>query len=370
MDEESTREHYRVVQVISHYCWKNPKMIKTILPLTISIKRLKIALALGLFALCGFFAGPFDASGQSNKKSGKQSAPATTEQPQAKQQPVDYNKFTHESHIGRIKVPNTNFARDLKCDNCHERPNDTQIASSIIATTDRNKQLSLKFPGHKACVECHVVQFTSKPQQTCVICHNSDQGLNARPPQRDFPQRYDFNAFFDAKQHELHVTYKLSDGKPLECAYCHKPTQKTLAVTIPSHSECYTCHAPGSFDDKAKAKSDCTVCHTERLTSPPPPYSAKLESRAYGAKFSHVEHLKFMDCKVCHSIQGAYIQYSPSSPSVKQHNTTSQSGGRGCFSCHDGKQRFGRTVFSGDDAQSCGKCHNMKGEVKVFKVRG
>ena len=356
--------------MISHYFWKNPKMFKTIWPLTIWLKRVKIAIALGSLALCLSLAGPFAASGQQSKKSsGKQPAAAPADQSPAKQ-PVDYNRFTHQSHLGLIKVPNTNFARDLKCESCHERPSDREIESSIIETTDRNKKLGLKFPGHKACVDCHVVQFTTKPQQTCVICHKTDQGLIARPPQRDFPKRYDFNAFFDAKQHELHVTYKLADGKQLECAYCHKPTQKALAVTIGSHPECYVCHAPGSFDDKAKVKNNCVVCHTQRLTSRPEPFEAKLESRAYGAKFSHAEHVKYMSCTECHSIQGGYNQNSPTSPRVKEHNTSAQTGGRGCFSCHDGKQRYGRAVFSGDNAQTCVRCHNTKGEPKVFKVRG
>jgi hypothetical protein len=119
-------------------------------------------------------------------------------------------------------------------------------------------------------------------------------------------------------------------------------------------------------------KSDCAVCHTQQmLTTRPQPYSAKLESRAYGAKFSHAEHVKFMDCRSCHSIQGGYNQYSPSSPRVKQHNTADQTtGGRGCFTCHDGKQHYGRVVFSGDDAQACVKCHNITGDIKVFRVRG
>jgi len=60
----------------------------------------------------------------------------------------------------------------------------------------------------------------------------------------------------------------------------------------------------------------------------------------------------------------------PSSTTVKQHNNAAQTRGRGCFSCHDWKQRYGRAVFGGDDAQSCGKCHNLKGDIKVFKVRG
>jgi len=350
-------------------------MLKTIWPLTSWLKRVKIALALGCLVLCAILLNPFAARGQqankqSNNQSGNQSGPTSPTQQASAKQPIDYNRFTHQTHLGLINVPNTNFARELKCDSCHERPGAREISTGIVATTDRNKQLSLKFPGHKACVECHVVQFTSKPQQTCVICHNTEQGLNARPPQRDFPRRYDFNAFFDAKQHENHITYKLSDGKQLDCAFCHKPTQKALAVSIASHSECYVCHAPGSFDNKASVKNGCVVCHTQMVRPQPEPFSAKLESRAYGAKFSHAEHVKYMGCTSCHSVQAGYNQYSPSSPRVKQHNTATQSGGRGCFSCHDGKQHYGRTVFSGDDAQSCGKCHNTGGEIRVGKVRG
>src|SRR5262245_12333854 len=207
------------------------KMLKTIWPLTIWLKIVKIALAGACFAI---LLAPFAARGQQAvKQSGAKTAPASVQRPPVKK-PVDYNRFTHQTHLGLIKVPNTNFARDLKCESCHERPSAREIENNIIPTTDRNKQLILKFPVHKACVECHVVQFTSKPQQTCVICHNTQQGLIARPPQRDFPLRYDFNAFFDAKQHELHVTYKLSDGKQIDCAFCHKPTERKLAVTIGS----------------------------------------------------------------------------------------------------------------------------------------
>jgi hypothetical protein len=352
-------------------------MLKTMRPLSSWLRKLKIALALGCLAVCAILVNPFPARGQQANKqspgrqpSGKQPAgEPPAKQPQAKQ-PVDYSRFTHQTHQGQVKVPNTNFVRELKCDSCHERPGARELSAGIVGTTPRNLNLTLKFPGHKACVECHVVQFTSKPQQTCVICHNTQQGLNARPPQRDFPERYDFNAFFDAKQHENHVTYKLADGKQVECAFCHKPTDKTLAVNIGSHPECYVCHAPGSFDQKASAKNDCAVCHTQMVTPRPEPFSAKLSSRAFGAKFSHVEHAKYMDCAACHSIQGGYNQNSPSSPRVKQHNTAAQAGGRGCFSCHDGKQHYGRAVFSGDDAQSCGRCHNTGGEVKVLKVRG
>src|SRR5262249_22100752 len=156
-----------------------------------------------------------------------------------------------------------------------------------------------------------------------------------------------------------------------DCAFCHKPTQKGLAETIGSHPECYVCHTPGSFDEKAKVKSNCVICHTQRVVdTQPEPFDAKLASRAYSAKVSHVEAEKYIDYRECHSIQGGSNQNSPSSQKIKEHNTSVQTGGRGCFSCHDGKERYGRRVFSGDDAQSCGRCHNMKGEPKVLRVRG
>lgn len=343
-------------------------MPKTIWPLTIRLRRVKIALAFGCLALLAIPLNPFAARGQQARNQSPAKSPAS-------QSPAnhveDYSHFTHQTHQGLVKVPNTNFARELKCDSCHERPGARESASGIVATTDRNKQLSLKFPGHKACVECHVVQFTSRPLQTCSICHDKAQGLTARPPQRDFPMRQTYSALFDAKQHENHIAYKLSDGKQLDCAFCHKPTQKAMAVTIASHGECYVCHAPGSFDNKASVKSGCAVCHAQPSTPKElEPFSARLESRAYGARFSHAEHAKYMNCTACHSIQAGYNQYSPSSPRVKQHNTAAQSGGRGCFSCHDGKQHYGRAVFSGDDAQSCGKCHNTGGEIRVRKERG
>ncbi len=351
-------------------------MFKTIWPTTTWLKRVKIALAFGCVVLCAIMLDPFAARGQQNKQSrkqaGKQAAPAQ-ESPEKK--PVDYNRFTHQSHLGQIKVPNTNFARELKCESCHERPDAREIASNIVATTDRNKQFSLKFPGHKACVECHVVQFTSKPQQTCVICHNTQQGLNARPPQRDFPQRYDFNTLFDEKQHDLHRTYLLpNNGQKLDCVFCHQQTARPAFLTIASHPECYVCHSPKSGDEKGSKKSDCVFCHTER-TANIKPFSAKYVSLAYGAKFTHKAHVGYVngDCSACHTITGGYNRPAPVTIRVKEHATSpAERNGRGCFSCHDGGVHYGRKVFSGepgsDGGGSCNRCHNDN--LKVFPTSG
>jgi len=91
-------------------------MLKTILPLANWLKVVKLALALACFAI---LVAPFAARGQqAGKQSGDKATPAPVQPPPAKK-PVDYNRFTHQTHLGRIKVPNTNFARDLKCESCH-----------------------------------------------------------------------------------------------------------------------------------------------------------------------------------------------------------------------------------------------------------
>jgi len=289
----------------------------------------------------------------------------------APQTPINYERFTHQSHTGAVKVPGTNQARELKCDSCHDQ---RDLMKDLVPTTDRNKQLRLKFPGHKACVECHVQQFTAKPQQTCAICHDAKQGLTARPPQRDFARRYDFNAFFDARQHELHIKYNLPSGQKTDCSFCHQQTEKPAVLKIASHPECYACHSPSSGDQKAALKSGCAVCHTQPATNVQP-FSAKYISRAYGALFTHKEHVEYTkgNCYECHTINGGYNQSSPTSLRVKQHVTADQRGGKGCFSCHDGGTHLGRTVFSGEAGSagggSCNRCHTRE-DFKVFPSSG
>jgi len=70
-----------------------------------------------------------------------------------------------------------------------------------------------------------------------------------------------------------------------------------------------------------------------------------------------------MDCRECHSVQGGYNQ-TRRLRHCQQHNTTAQTGGRAASPAR-WEQRYGRKVFSGDDAQSCGRCHNLKGDIKA-----
>lgn len=295
-------------------------------------------------------------------------------EPQAAQAPPssaaptkkDYSKFTHQSHAGNVKVPGTNQTRELKCDTCHER---AARRGSIVETPDRNDRLQVDFPPHRTCIECHVVQFTGRPPETCSICHQGE--LNARPPQREFPARYDFNVYFDTKQHETHDTYSFPDGKKLDCAFCHQPTERKAARLIGSHPECYACHTPSSGDVKAEQKAGCMVCHTQMVTERPAPHN--YTSVAYGAKFTHQTHIEYArgNCQACHTISGGYNQPAPQPATIRirQHLGPRERSGKGCFSCHDGGVHDGRRVFSGEDANFCAKCHSGD-NFKIPPARG
>ncbi len=323
----------------------------------------KIKLAFVCFGLLMAFIvwRPFIAVGQ------QQSKPVSATPTATPQAVVNYERFTHQTHLGVVKVPGTFQAHELKCDSCHD-PRD--LMKDLVPTSDSNKQRRLKFPGHKACVECHVREFTALPQKTCSICHvvkqGPNNGLTARPPQRDFKARETFNAFFDAKQHETHVTYKLPNGNKTDCNFCHQQTAKPAPLGVAAHAECYVCHSPTSSDQKAAQKSGCIVCHTEQRTDDKPVFGRP--SVAFSAKFEHKTHVGYAknDCLACHTINGGYNQNSPVSLKITAHNTGGQIAGKCCFTCHNG-----RTAFSGEPGSTrpCSTCHT-RDDGKVFPSSG
>jgi len=329
------------------------------------MEKIKLVFALCCLSACLAFFDPFAARGQQSKPS-----PSPTATP-AQTAPINYEKFTHKSHLGVVTVPpGTVQAHELKCDSCHDQ---RDLMKDLVPTTDRNKQEKLKFPGHKACVECHIQQFVAKTPQTCTICHDAGQGLTARPPQRDFPRRYDFNAFFDAKQHETHAAYKLPNGQSTNCNFCHQQSPKPALLGIAAHNECYVCHSPTSSDQKAAQKSGCIVCHTQQTMDDPPVFFRA--SKAFAAQFTHKTHVGYAngDCMACHTISGSYKQNSPATLKITAHASPDQRSGKGCFSCHDGGRHYGRIVFSGEPdnagGSACAKCHT-RDDYKVIPKSG
>lgn len=317
------------------------------------MEKIKLALALAGLAACLALLNPFAARGQQSKPS---PTPATAT-PTAT--PPNYERFTHQTHLGVVKVPGTFQAHELKCDSCHDQ---RDLMKELVPTSPRNKQLRLKFPGHKACVECHVTEFTALPQKTCSICHvvkpGPNNGLTARPPQRDFPLRTSFNAFFDAKQHATHAGYDLPNGNKTSCNFCHQQVGTKAALSVASHPECYVCHSPNSANQKASQKTGCFVCHTEQRWDDIAVYGRR--GRAFGAKFAHDIHVRHVngDCSKCHAPGGgSYNQTSPSVLKITAHASAEQRG-KGCYSCHNGNTAFSSEPGVGTGGGSCAKCHD------------
>src|SRR5438046_1016759 len=120
---------------------------------------LKISLVWSIVVLCAAVTLPLVARNQ------PVSIQPASSQPQEKK---DYSRFTHQTHADltgkpkTVKVPGTNLTRELKCDSCHTWPTPAMNAATTPTPAPvpaRNQQLQLKFPGHKACIECHVIQF-------------------------------------------------------------------------------------------------------------------------------------------------------------------------------------------------------------------
>ena len=221
-------------------------------------------------------------------------------------QGVDGSRFSHSA--GRHP--------SLACASCHERPDN--------ASTPR-------WPGHKACTDCHVQEFVTRGGQICANCHSNLEGNN--PPLKPFPGLTGFNMRFD---HARHVA---GGGRPEQgCASCHRPARRGVALTIPAGDigSCSTCHAQGVY----------------RRTP--------ATARAYAVGFGHLAHgaRQGMRCDDCHQVRaGAGQGRQVTSPQPTQHFGAARA--QTCMTCHNNRRAIG-----GDDFADCKRCH--KGQTFRF----
>src|SRR5262249_33005573 len=205
---------------------------------------------------------------------------------------VDYSTFKHTSakHAS------------LACNGCHLR-SDNSIRPN--------------FPGHPACINCHLTQFTTVAIPMCAICHTNTS--SAKPPLKAFPatSKEAFSGKFDHAQH-LQGNARPKTG----CVACHdRPINRGVALRIPAglsaHTDCYECHTPGSKSGAGREISSCTVCHdTKRAPRP------STNARAFKEEFSHAEHgpRQKLDCTSCHAATaGLPPSRQISSPATAQH---------------------------------------------------
>jgi hypothetical protein len=233
-----------------------------------------------------------------------------------------------------LKTTFTEFSHSVKehrqfdCDSCHSR---------------EGRSLDLEFPGHEACIGCHLNQFTTRESQAlCAICHKD---MNASPPtMAEFPRRFNegFRVKFD------HASHDSGRGRPAQgCAACHAPAgaARTIPVGFQAHNTCYACHTPES------KIGSCSVCHELG------PYSRTSPGRyVFRAVFSHADH-GGVGCSDCHSVSpGAPQGRQVTSIAAQEHNVPPTNN---CLMCHNGSRAFGGN--GANDFANCARCHTGSG---------
>ena len=218
---------------------------------------------------------------------------------------------------------------EVACDSCHQRG---------------GGDVQPRLPGHKACTDCHITEFTTPQSPLCLNCHTNVE--SNKPPLKAFPGLTDFGMRFD---HARHMT---GGAKPEKgCASCHLPARRGVALSIPAgfaaHENCYQCHTPGA-QAGGRSISTCSLCHAQGSYSRP-----STSSRAYSVSFSHATHgaRQGLSCEECHQVRaGAPQTRQVASPQPTQHFGTGRA--QNCMTCHNNRRAFG-----GDDFADCKRCH-------------
>jgi hypothetical protein len=229
-----------------------------------------------------------------------------------KKPPVDYTKFSHQTHVVTEK---------LACNSCHKVPskNWKEVRKGDAAFPDVTD-----FPEHASCLNCHREQFFARERPAPAICSNCHVKNSPRDTSRWlFPSlgdntdlkvnRREFVSEFGVGfPHDKHIDVvglntptplkdnrgwfvtvslqeKKKDGPPKSCPVCHETYQPqgnaseeyvtkppknigdafwlkkgTFKTTPNSHTVCFTCHSADS--GIAPAPTDCNLCH--KLATP------------------------------------------------------------------------------------------------------
>lgn len=148
--------------------------------------------------------------------------------------------------------------------------------------------------------------------------------------------------------HTVHLKKKTRTTSNLSCKACHNSNmQKNVRYSMADMEKgksCGMCHN----GKNAFALAKCTQCH-------------KVKDMVYKVKetgpvaFSHVKHLKGMQCNSCHS----QLYKTGRNATVSMANMEK---GKSCGACHNGKKAFA--------VAECVKCHPFRDKLYTVKDAG
>lgn len=217
--------------------------------------------------------------------------------------------------------------KQFDCTSCHKR---------------EGKSLKIDYPGHEACIGCHLNQFTDVNAATmCSICH---QNVGGDPNQiKAFPAKFveGFNMKFD------HAAHERGEARPSQgCVACHDLAGpgRHIPVGYEAHNDCFGCH---TADKKVGDKNigECSVCHEIA------PYSRTPQSRyVFKAVFTHAAH-SGVGCADCHNVREGRQGAQVTNIVAQEHKGLANS----CQMCHNGQRAFnGNNML---EMTTCTRCH-------------
>ena len=133
---------------------------------------------------------------------------------------LDYSRFLHSSQKHS----------SLACNSCHERADNSATP---------------RFPGHKACTDCHRSQFTTPQVPMCTICHGARTATFKTVP----------------TQHASCFNCHWKSQEPVagNCNGCHKLATAPYVVAEPTRISAKYVHDGGG--EKKQHVAECTTCH-------------------------------------------------------------------------------------------------------------
>lgn len=209
----------------------------------------------------------------------------------------------------------------------HSRPeHKTKAQDCNVCHQRTDNDVTPRFPGHQACIQCHGQDFNSATSQLCVICHVTPVGAEARLT--SFPEKmgeFGLKGF----SHRDHLDpAKMPEGADAgRCDRCHRFDARGVNASFPAHEQCYSCHA----HQAGQELSECRTCHSDAS-------AAMKENRGLGSafrlyNFRHGSHIGKADCARCHKTSDA--GENALRPDITEVSTASgQRHTSGCWSCH------------------------------------
>ncbi|GEM_PF-230901 len=215
----------------------------------------------------------------------------------------------------------------------------------ILRHSSENPKYAAKLVPNETCLFCHTDSYNQKIRKETIMkiiftMRNVDKIKN--PDFRTSKGMPDILVDNVSEKAGIDPKHKTHQDKGLNCVDCHLGVAHGgQPVNKPKKQSCFDCHEKMK-SPKTPDNYDCKSCH--RTDESMIPKSAITYGKGKtSVNFAHDTHAMISSCKDCHP------KVFPMQKGLTKMTFEDHSGGKACFSCHNGKKAFSWT--------SCESCH-------------